>query len=134
MNAEKRTKAVENRKSKHILFVDDEKDWGIRVFEVARMLHFNITIISNPKDVMMMMGKGDFDLLITDIRMPEEDGFKLIRKVRRKFKKLPIIVITKYDTDILHKFFKALNVQKLFIKPFRISEFEDAIRELLSIT
>ncbi|RKZ32118.1 hypothetical protein DRQ33_06450 [bacterium] len=117
----------------HILLVDDELNWAYVMKEIAELLNLNITITTDPREANRLLSVGEYDLLITDIRMPEESGFDLIRKVRRRIGDIPIIVVTAYDTDKLHTQAKALNVQKVFIKPFQIQELENAMARLLNI-
>ncbi|RKZ27344.1 hypothetical protein DRQ29_03715 [bacterium] len=121
------------KKVPHIIFVDDELNWVYTVKEIGNILGFNITITTDPREVPRLLANGEYDLLITDIRMPEKSGFELIRKVRRKYKNLPIIIVTGFDTDKLHRQAKALNVQKVMIKPFRISDLENIIARFLNI-
>ncbi len=121
------------KKVPHIIFVDDELNWIYTVKEIGNILGFNITITTDPREVPRLLANGEYDLLITDIRMPEKSGFELIRKVRRKYKNLPIIIVTGFDTDKLHRQAKALNVQKVMIKPFRISDLENIIARFLNI-
>ncbi len=120
-----------SEKVPHILFVDDEFNWCYVMKELGDLLGFSVTVTSNPKEVLKLLASGAFDILITDIRMPTESGYDLIRKVRRKYPKLPIMVLTGFDTDKLHTYSKALNIQKVMIKPFRISDLEAAIRDIL---
>ena len=124
---------VKMKKVPHIIFVDDELNWVYTVKEIGNILGFNITITTDPREVPRLLANGEYDLLITDIRMPEKSGFELIRKVRRKYKNLPIIIVTGFDTDKLHRQAKALNVQKVMIKPFRISDLENIIARFLNI-
>ncbi|MCD6595735.1 response regulator [bacterium] len=121
------------KKVPHIIFVDDELNWIYTMKEIGNILGFKITITTDPNDVPRFLANGEYDLLVTDIRMPEESGFDLIRKVRRKYKKLPIIIVTGFETNKLHRQAKALNVQKVMIKPFRISDLENIIARLLNI-
>lgn len=48
--------------------------------------------------------KKHYDLLLTDISMPEMDGIKLLREVNEKYPELKILVLTMYhDQDIIRK-------------------------------
>ncbi len=121
------------KRKPHILIVDDDFQWAYVMKEIGQLLGLEITITTDPAEGLRLLSFGDYDLLVTDIRMPDENGFELINKVRRRIGDIPVIVVTAFDTDKLHTLTKALNVQKVMIKPFRIQDFECAIASLLGI-
>jgi CheY-like chemotaxis protein len=47
----------------------------------------------NGKEALRLLGP-DFDLLVTDVMMPDMDGLELIRHVRREFGDMPILTVT----------------------------------------
>ncbi len=120
-------------KRPHILIVDDEFQWAYVMKEIGQLLGVEITITTDPSEGLRLLSFGDYDLLVTDIRMPDESGFDLIRKVRKRIGDIPIVIVTAFDTDKLHRLSRALNVQKVMIKPFRIQDFEAVIAKLLGI-
>ena len=69
------------------------------------------------------------DLVITDINMPEMDGFALLQKVRNQFPKLPVIFITGINKP---DFIGKANPEGFLTKPFRISNLEELIEKTLA--
>ena len=124
---------TQSKPKPHVLIVDDEFQWAYVMKEIGQILGVEITITTDPTEGLRLLSLGDYDLLVTDIRMPDENGFELIRKVRRRIGNIPIIIVTAFDTDKLHTMANALEVQKVMIKPFRIQDFEMAIARLLNI-
>ncbi len=76
----------------------------------------------------------DFDLLITDLHMPELDGYRLARRIRehpnKRLRGLPIVVLTAsaspQDLARLHRF----GVDRKLVKPARIADLEQCFDEL----
>ncbi len=76
----------------------------------------------------------DFDLLITDLHMPELDGYRLARRIREhpneRLRSLPIVVLTAsaspQDLARLHRF----GVNRKLVKPARIADLEQCFDEL----
>lgn len=79
-----------------ILIVDDE----LSIVEVLKSLLSReghvISTSSNGKDALKQLKEQVFDLLITDIRLPEIDGISLLRRARELQSHLAVIVITAY--------------------------------------
>ncbi|MFQ5900819.1 MAG: response regulator [Thermodesulfobacteriota bacterium] len=105
-----------------ILIVEDENiQRHILVGELTeRGFHINAAV--NGYEALEKLQEGVFDLLITDINMPEMDGIKLMKEVRKIHPDLPIIVTTGYaDLDLA---IEAINngVEYLFRKPFGLDD------------
>ena len=55
---------------------------------------YNVTHINNGKDGWSAFKKGDFDICLLDVMLPQMDGFELARKIRGVSKHVPIIFLT----------------------------------------
>jgi len=82
-----------------ILIVDDEPDM-LKLLEViiTDKTDYNVTTTSNPLEVPGLIAGGDFDLVITDLRMPEKDGMEIIEEAQTSGLEIPFVVITAYGT------------------------------------
>lgn len=79
-----------------ILAIDDEQVVLDSIAKVLRAAHYEVTTTRNSADGIRLAVSEPFDAVLTDIRMPEIDGFKVIRDIRRTGKTVPIIIITGY--------------------------------------
>ena len=82
-----------------ILVVDDEPNM-LRLLKTILMdkTGYEVTTTNNPLEVSKLLQEGQFDLVITDLKMPLVDGIDLIGIVRTHDATMPIIVITAYGT------------------------------------
>lgn len=76
------------------------------------------------------------DLVITDIIMPEQEGIETIMELRRDFPDVKIIAISgggkaMKGGDTLHVA-KALGAKRTFVKPLKMKDMVEAVRELLN--
>lgn len=85
-----------NLSDKSILVVDDSSIMRMfLVMNMRRMLRVNITVAVNGQDALAKIMNDKFDLLLTDMNMPEMGGAELVRFVRNGLKlDIPIVIIT----------------------------------------
>jgi two-component system chemotaxis response regulator CheY len=85
-----------NLGEKSILVTDDSSIMRMfLVMSLKRMLRVNITEAVNGVDALAKLKSGKFDLLLTDMNMPEMNGAELVRCVRIGMNSdMPIVVIT----------------------------------------
>jgi len=81
---------------KSILLADDSSIMRMfLIMNMRRMLRVNITEAANRREALAKLMNGKFDLLLTDMNMPEMDGAELIRFVRNGLKSdMPIVIVT----------------------------------------
>jgi PAS domain S-box-containing protein len=71
-----------NVKGIRVLLVDDEKDARALVTNLLENCHAVVTSAESANDAVTLLQESKFDLLISDIGMPGEDGYSLIKRVR----------------------------------------------------
>ncbi len=82
-----------------ILIVDDEPDMLKLLSMILReKTPYEITTTNNPVEAVELAKKGDFDLVITDLKMPGLDGLQLLEEIKKRDQDIPVIIITAYGT------------------------------------
>lgn len=118
-----------------ILFVDDEavsRQWFSRCFGDE----FEISTAASVDDALAILTeRGDsFAALITDYRMPEQDGMKLLRFVRREHRHLVRLLVTAYaEKDVAIAAVNQGQVMRILEKPLEDEPTREALREALSL-
>jgi DNA-binding NtrC family response regulator len=85
--------------SEKILIVDDEPDMLKLLSMILReKTPYEVTTTNNPVEAVELAKTGDFDLVITDLKMPGLDGLQLLEEVKKKDEDIPVIIITAYGT------------------------------------
>ena len=85
--------------SEKILIVDDEPDMLKLLSMILReKTPYEVTTTNNPLEALELAKKGNFDLVISDLKMPGLDGLELIEAVKKVDLDIPIIIITAYGT------------------------------------
>ena len=85
-----------NLSDKSILVTDDSAIMRMfLVMNMRRMLRVNINEAVNGRDALAKLMNGKYDLLLTDMNMPEMGGAELVRAVRTGLNSdIPIVIIT----------------------------------------
>lgn len=82
-----------------ILVVDDEIDMlDLLELIITDRTEYQVTTTNNPLEVTELLKKDSYDLMITDLRMPDIDGIELIEMVKKVDDQIPFIIITAYGT------------------------------------
>jgi DNA-binding response OmpR family regulator len=77
-----------------------------------------------------LLGERAFDLMITDIKMPGQDGFEMIRRSTLKRPGMPILVMTGYLVPDIVEQGHRLGVSHYIAKPFTPDELLTAIESI----
>ena len=83
---------------KRILVVEDDQDIRELLVETLKRSDFEVDTAENGKKGLEKFRKQNFDLIVTDIRMPVMDGLKMLKKIKKEDTKMPIVVITAYPS------------------------------------
>jgi len=81
-----------------VLIVDDEKNIREGLAASLEMDGFSTACAANGDEGWNLFGKGDIDLVITDLRMPGMDGEELMRRILAETPGLPVIILTGHGT------------------------------------
>jgi DNA-binding NarL/FixJ family response regulator len=84
---------------KRLLVVDDEPNLLTAIAAVLRGKGFEVTTARNGKDALLQIAKSLPDLIVSDVRMPVMDGYRLARQLRAAphTKLIPIVFLTAKD-------------------------------------
>lgn len=79
-----------------ILIVDDEPNYLIVISELLGEEGFETITADNGAKALELVKRADIDLLLTDMQMPDMDGFALLEAVKSSQPEMPVIMITAY--------------------------------------
>ena len=85
---------------KNILVVDDDRGMRDLLFDLLDEIGYYVTVANNGLEALVQLGKNKYDLMITDVNMPEMGGIELTAKCRQLYKSLPILIITGFGDKV----------------------------------
>ncbi len=113
----------------NILIVDDE-DTLLEAFE-DYLSDFSdrleVSLASNGNEAVNVLENKPVDLVVTDLMMPEMDGFELLTYLNNNFPSIPIIVMSGYGNAETKNRLKSQDSLVFLDKPVRLKDLEEAI-------
>lgn len=117
-----------------IIVVDDERV-NLRVIEtVLTTNQYEITSVLSAAEALELLDEREWDLIITDVMMPEMSGYELTRKVRERFSlsELPVLLVTARSTSEDIKTGFAAGANDYIAKPIDAVELRSRVKALTS--
>jgi two-component system chemotaxis response regulator CheY len=111
---------------KSILIVDDSATVRKFVSVSLGMQGFGVVAACDGMDALEKLPQRKFDLVITDLNMPNMDGFEFIRALRESpdFKDLPVIILTSLSDNASKEEGARLGVFSYVVKPFSLEKIQ----------
>ena len=88
---------------------------------------------ANGREAMEKVTQGHFDVVITDVVMPEMDGITLTRELALRFSDLPVMIMTGQLDEHCRKSALSAGAREVLRKPFEISEFMVRLHKMVDI-
>ena len=103
-----------------VLVVDDEASICDLLSKTLALADYDVDVAHDGKAALERMRLFGYDLLITDLRMPDIDGLTVIHEARRLNMHLPVIIITGFSTEASAIEAANLGVSGYLTKPFKV--------------
>lgn len=131
----RRRPGIGGKVAKILICEDDELYRQLAEVAFASSGH-DVEFLDSGYAVMRKLESGSYDLLITDIVMPDKDGLEVIREIRGQGFRLPVLVMSggmsSLKTPILAAA-QALGADEVITKPFRPPALREQAEKLLKI-
>lgn len=101
-----------------ILVVDDERQLLMAVHETLERKGYSVTTATNGVEALKKLREGDFQLMISDVRMPHMDGIALLQRALQLSPQTPIVLLTAFATVETAVEAMRLGAKDYLLKPF----------------
>jgi len=110
-----------------------EDDPSVREFVTRALRHqgHDVTAVADGSRALEALGQADFDLLLTDIVMPNLDGIALALKVSKDYPDLPVLMMTGYAAERQRAHNLQEIIARVITKPFSLQQISDAVAAAL---
>jgi DNA-binding NtrC family response regulator len=120
-----------------ILFVDDERDLVSSLSRYFRLKGFETKGAYGVQEGIALLeeerkANHRFDVVVTDLRMPDGDGLAIVRAVRRVFPGVPVLVLTAFGTVATSVEAMRLGAVTMLEKPIPVADLEREVRSAVA--
>lgn len=124
-----------------VLVVDDDDLVRPTVSAMLRAIHLEVSDTSSGKNALALVSSNRFDLIVTDLFMPDFDGIELILRIRELTPDTPIVLMTgggklfppgSDGLDNLTTCAEYFGASYIIYKPFRKRELSELVMKALS--
>jgi len=122
-------------RSKKVMVVEDVKNIRELLSLILKNEGFDVIESVNGQDAWNKLDGSGIDMLITDLNLPEMNGFELVRKLRSSsdFHLTPVLMVTSENHEIIRKKAKQLGVNEWLMKPLIPEDLMDVVRRLITV-
>jgi DNA-binding response OmpR family regulator len=111
-----------------LLFVDDEVEFLEPMAERLRRRQIACTTAQSGERALEALSREQFDCAVVDVKMPGMDGLDLLRRMRRDYPGVPVILLTGHASVELGVQGLELGAFEYLMKPVDLDELLDAVR------
>ncbi len=115
-----------------ILAIDDQEIIRELLTGMLEQLGYNVTVCSSGTAGIEAFERDEYDLVITDIGLPDIDGWQVAETIKRRDPNIPIIMITGWGLGRETERANRLGIEHILPKPFRLENLSELIEDIRS--
>ena len=116
-----------------VLVADDEPNIRTTISEILRKYGAKVTTVENGGEAIAILEQRSFNLVLSDIKMPDKTGYDVFAAARKKWTSIPVILMTGFGYDPNHSIVRASQegLQAVLFKPFKVEQLLNEVRKSL---
>ena len=114
-----------------ILVVDDEKNIRDCLSMVLSFMGFEVAAASSGNEGLNLFLKSSFDLVLTDLQMPDMDGWALAFNIKEESPDTPVVLMTGEERGGVLERLKDSWVDSIVFKPFLLKDIQKTVQNAL---
>lgn len=119
-------------RSLSILVIDDEPFVRETLAEMLEVMGHTVALADGGQSALKTLSRSSFDLVFTDLAMPEMDGWETARAIRRRWADIKVVLVTGYGTGTTPPPGEEALVNGIIGKPFDFSQISEMITYIVS--
>lgn len=128
------TKVANMSYTKSVLIAEDSSVIQNLARKILEFQHYEITAVKNGEQVLHLLEKENFDIILLDINMPVLDGMETARRIRAMAdetkSKTPIVAITGNAKNYTDEDFKEAGFDDALMKPLNFDRLVEVVAQL----
>lgn len=112
-----------------ILIVEDSLDLQVQLQVLFQGLGYQVTIASGGNQALSLAQRTSFDVILSDIQMPDGTGIELLKAIRDKGNLTPVLIMTA-GTDFSENEILSMGANGFFRKPLNIDRMTAVLEKI----
>lgn len=131
MKTEDLSKLLQETMKLNVLYVEDDEETRVHTLKMLHNFFSSVVVCFNGIDGLEKFKNDNFDLVFTDINMPNMNGIEMIKNIRILNKNIPIVIFSAHDE--VEYFLNSIKVgiDGYILKPFDYEAVEEIIIKIL---
>ena len=119
---------------KNVLVIDDEEIWRLMIRRFLENRGYSVKTVGSGPEAIEMLSSFKPDIILSDVRMPEMNGFDFLDTVRQApiTSKIPVVFFSAIDDFDARKTARDLGAIDFIVKPFNEKEISFILSKYLS--
>ncbi|MBI2998493.1 MAG: PAS domain S-box protein [Deltaproteobacteria bacterium] len=118
--------------SGNILVIDDDGQVREILCDILELAGHKPQGAASGAQGLALLREGGYDLVLTDLKMPEMDGWEVARAVKAHHPDIPVVLISAWGMELTGKQIRENGIAAVITKPFRSLEITDTVSHLLT--
>jgi two-component system OmpR family response regulator len=114
-----------------ILIVEDDSVLSAALTRALSQASYSVDCVDNGEDALRALNTDTYALVLLDIALPKLDGLSVLRRLRERKSRIPVLMLTARDTLDDRVLGLDLGADDYMTKPFDLPEFEARVRALI---
>ncbi|MBD3332568.1 response regulator [candidate division GN15 bacterium] len=114
----------------HILAIDDQAVILDLISAMCRSMGHRVSTADSGAEGLKLARSEDFDLVLTDLAMPDMSGLEVARQIHAEHPGIPIILVTGWEGMVSEEDLASAGITKMLNKPFRIEQLTEIIKSV----
>ncbi len=102
-----------------VLVVDDEEMLRNLLARILEREGYSVSTASGAKQALASLEKSDFQIMVSDVKMPEMNGFELLKAAKHKYPQMAVVMMTAFGDDYTVQQALGLGADGYVAKPFK---------------
>ncbi|WP_341227113.1 response regulator [uncultured Arcticibacterium sp.] len=117
---------------KNVLIAEDSSVIQNLARKILEFQNFKITVVKNGEQVIQLLEKEPFDIVLLDINMPVMDGIECVQAIRgnEATAKLPVVAITGNARNYTEEEYKEAGFNEVLMKPLNFDKLVKVVKDL----
>lgn len=105
-----------------IMVVDDEAIMRNLLLKILEQEGYQVTLVSSAREAIEKLNSEKFEIVLSDVKMPDINGFELLKNIKKGWPQTAIIMMTGYGDAYTVKEALMLGADEYITKPFKSHE------------